>query len=132
LADSKTPSERSFGLLFMVLTAVLGVYGLYKGWATQVVGAFFLASLALGLATVFFSWILAPFNKAWFWLGQALGKVVSPIVLGILFYGLITPIALIVRAFGRDEMKLKPRQVESYWVERNPPGPSASSFKNQF
>jgi hypothetical protein len=65
-------------------------------------------------------------------LGLLLGKVVSPIVLALLFFLLITTISLITRLFGRDELKMKKRSVDSYWMNRSPPGPSSDSFKNQY
>ena len=132
MKNPKLPSERSFGLLFLSVAAGLGLFGLYREWAAYVVVAFFLACLALGLATVFFPHVLAPLNKAWFHFGRMLAKIVNPIVLGILFYGLLAPVALISRMLGRDELKLKRRQAQSYWVDRDPPGPGADSFKNQF
>ena len=132
LKNSKLPSERSFGLLSLSVSLGFGLFGLYKEWAAYSVIAFFSGSLILGFATLFFPGVLVPFNKAWFFLGQALGKVVSPIVLGVIYFGLLTPVAVIGRIFGRDELKIKPRPQVSYWVKRDPPGPTASSFKNQF
>jgi hypothetical protein len=73
-----------------------------------------------------------PLNKLWFGLGILLGKIISPIVLGIMFFILITPVALATRAFGRDELKLKKRNLNTYWVSRNPAGPAKDSFKNQY
>jgi hypothetical protein len=61
-----------------------------------------------------------------------LGKIVSPIVLGLIFFVLITPAALITRLFGRDELKIKKRTVESYWVDRSTLGLESESFKNQY
>lgn len=125
-------SERSFGILFLIVTGAIGILGLYRGWAIQLVAAFFLASMLLGLATLFHPPVLAPLNKGWFLLGRVLGKVVSPIILGVLYFGLLTPIALVARAFGRDELRLKRQQVNSYWLERSSSGPPPSSFENQF
>ena len=76
--------------------------------------------------------ILSPFNKAWYRLGLLMGKVVSPIVLGILFFIVISPVAIVTRLFGRDILLLRKRNVNSYWIERNPPGPQPESFKEQF
>jgi hypothetical protein len=77
--------------------------------------------------------LLAPLNKAWFQIGELMGKLVSPIVLGVIFFLIITPVGLLGRLFGRDELRLKRRrQAASYWVERQPPGPTGDSFKNQF
>ena len=65
-------------------------------------------------------------------LGLALGKVVSPIVLGIIFFGLITPIALIARLMGRDELKLRRPKKSTYWSEPISSSSDVDSFKNQF
>lgn len=61
-----------------------------------------------------------------------LGKIVSPIVLGIIFFLLISPVALVTRAFGRDALRLKAAETGSLWITRTPPGPDPESFKNQF
>lgn len=132
MSNPSLPSERSFGLLFVVVFAAAGVYGSLEHWNWALVGSCFAASVLLVLITLFASAVLAPLNKAWFQLGQLLGKIVSPIVLGIIFYGLLTPVALVTRVFGRDELKLKRRGLASYWVQRDPPGPASDSFKNQF
>ena len=61
-----------------------------------------------------------------------MGKVVSPLVLGVIFFLLISPVALIGRLFGRDELRLKKANSNSYWIDRVPPGPAGDTFKNQF
>lgn len=76
--------------------------------------------------------LLIPLNKLWFELGILLGNVTSPLVLGVLFFGLITPIALIMRLLNRDELMLKKSFAKSYWVDRLPPGPAPDSFERQF
>jgi hypothetical protein len=130
--SSKLPTERSFGLLFAGVFAFLASYGLYKGWPQRTDLAWLGASLAVLLIALVVPRLLAPFNKAWYLLGQLLGRIVSPIVLGLIFFVLLTPIAVITRLFGRDELKLKRRDVASHWIVRTPPGPPADSFNNQF
>jgi Saxitoxin biosynthesis operon protein SxtJ len=130
--SSKLPSERSFGLLFMAVAACVGAYGVYKSWSLAATFISFAVSLALGLATVIAPRLLAPLNRAWFHFGLLLGKIFSPIVLGVIYFGILTPVAFITRRFGRDELRLKLRPVSSYWTERNPPGTASDSFKNQF
>jgi hypothetical protein len=69
----------------------------------------------------------------WTRLGVLLGKVVSPIALGILFYAVLTPVALILRLTGQDPLRLRPdRGGDSYWITRKPPGPPPDSMGNQF
>ena len=129
---ARTPSDKAVGFLFVVVALVLAAFGFVTGWAPGLIAALVLTAVALGWVAAVRPHALRPLNTAWTWLGQTLGKVVSPLVLGILYFGVLTPIALIGRACGRDELKLKRRAVSSYWVERDPPGPAASSFKQQF
>jgi hypothetical protein len=129
---AKLPSERSFGLLFTVIFLLLAGYtwhsgsdSLHTAICLVLAGAFLLSGLlAPGLLT--------PLNKLWFQLGLAMGRIVSPIVLGVLFFIVITPVAIFMRIIGRDELKLKKQNVSSYWIERTPPGPEPESFKDQF
>jgi hypothetical protein len=76
--------------------------------------------------------MLTPLNWLWYELGMLLGKIVNPIVLGFIFFVLITPVSIVTRLFGRDELRIKKRHVESYWIDRSPPGPPLDSFKNQY
>lgn len=131
-APPHLPADRHFGLLFCAIFFVIAIYGHLKGWQQTAVTASAAGGSAFGLAALAAPRVLRPLNKAWFWLGQLLGKVVSPIVLGIIFYGLLTPVAVAGRLLGRDELRLKRRPVSSYWVERQPPGPESDSFNHQF
>jgi len=103
---------------------------------SQKLESFAVAAIMVAIIFVTFTLVtpkvLSPLNRAWYELGMLLGKIVSPIVLGAMFFVLITPIALITRLFGRDELKIKKSFVQSYWVDRLPPGPPSDSFKNQF
>ena len=131
-SEPKLPSERRFGTLFVLVFALLGAWGQYKGWTTTASIGWFVAAVVVAIVTVVAPRLLAPFNKAWFLFGELMGKVVSPLVLGVIFFLLITPIALITRLFGRDELRLKRANANSYWIDRKPPGPAGDSFKNQF
>jgi hypothetical protein len=76
---------------------------------------------------------LAPLNRAWMKLGELMGRVVSPVVLGIIFFGVFTPVGLAMRLFGRDAMARQfDRRLNSYWVNREPPGPAEDSYRNMF
>ena len=129
---SVLPSNRSFGLLFTIVFLLVAGYS----WFEQLTRAwvyFWLALSGLFLLLTFMApGILLPLNKAWYRLGLLMGKVVSPIVLGILFFIVITPVAIVTRLFGRDVLLPRKRDVNSYWIERNPPGPQPESFKEQF
>ncbi len=128
------PSERSFGLLFGVVFALLAAYGwFFKGWSSVVVISFVAVAVAFVLLGFVAPKVLAPLNWLWFQLGQVLGKIVSPLVLGAIFFLMLTPVSLVTRLFGRDELRLKRKASQtSYWLDRAPPGPEPESFKNQF
>ncbi len=128
----KLPSERSFGLLFTAVFLGESALNYYKHAALIVCIAWLAGALVIGLLTLFAPARLAPLNKAWYHLGQLLGKIVSPVVLGIIFFVVLTPVAVITRLFGRDELRLKRNPGASHWIERTPPGPAADSFKHQF
>lgn len=132
-ATPALPSERKFGTMFAAIFVGLAAYGYWKGWAEPVCLAWGAAALGVALLTVCAPHWLAPLNKAWFRVGQLMGRIVSPVVLGALFFLVLTPIACFARLAGRDELRLKRvGSAGSYWVERTPPGPDADSFKNQF
>jgi predicted membrane metal-binding protein len=125
------PSDRSFGLLFTVVSGLLGAWMLWKdnrfaGVAFGIAALFLLAALA-------YPRILRPLNVAWMHLGLLLNRVVSPIVMGVIYFGLVTPIATVMRLRGRDVLlrRFDP-ELGSYWIERDPPGPDGSSFPRQF
>jgi len=126
------PSERSFGFLFTIVFVGLGCYGAYKGWSQVAIIAWLTAGFIVALLTLFAPRFLSPFKRAWLRLGVLLGNVVSPIALGIIFFGLLTPISFAIRLIGRDELRLKKKPAASYWIERLPPGPTSDSFRNQF
>ena len=124
------PSNRKFGFFFTFVFALAAAYFCYttnKGWAYVFVAA---ASTFL-LITLIKSDALLPINKLWMRFGILLGMVVSPILLGIIFFGLFTPIAMLMRLSGRDELRLKFTQKASYWILRDKPIGS-ESFKQQF
>ena len=132
--EQTLPSERSFGLLFGAVFVLLAAYGwFFKSWSSVVELSLLGVALAFVLLGFVAPKILSPLNWLWFQLGQLLGKIVSPIVLGAIFFLLLTPVSLVTRLFGRDELCLKRKASQtSYWLDRAPPGPAPDSFKNQF
>jgi len=97
-----------------------------RWWALAVAAVF--AALALLWPAA-----LAPLNKCWTKLGVLLYRIVSPIVLGSLFYVIVTPVALLMRVLGKDPLRLRREpDAASYWIERTPRGPAPESMKNQF
>ncbi len=126
------PSERRFGLLFTVVFAVVGIYAHFKGWSQTSVTILAGLSGLIALITIVSPKLLAPFNRLWFELGQLMGRIVSPIVLGAIFFLILTPVAIATRLFGRDELRLKRKAASSYWIQRTNENSPAESFKNQF
>lgn len=125
------PSNRKLGWFFCVLFIAIASYLHFKKLETFVTPTATMAIIFAIVATTA-PRLLTPLNRFWYGLGMLLGKIVSPLVLGIIFFVLITPIALFTRLLGRDELRLKKRFLESYWVVRSPPGPPSDSFKNQY
>jgi hypothetical protein len=77
--------------------------------------------------------LLAPLNRLWMKLGVLLGKVVSPVALAVVFYSVLTPVAIMIRVTGKDPLRLKlDPAADSYWIPRKPPGPPPDSMRNQF
>lgn len=129
--DVKRSSERSFGIVFAVVFAIVGLLpllsrGEFRIWALG------LAAVFLGLA---FLWQapLRPLNRLWMRFGLLLHAIVSPVIMGLLFYGTVAPIGLLMRLAGKDPLRLKrDPQASSYWIQRTPPGPAPETMSNQF
>jgi predicted membrane metal-binding protein len=132
MAALQLPSDKSFGITFTV------VFALIAGWLGWRGGAYWQAFAALAALFLAVSLavprILRPLNALWMRFGALLNRIVSPIVLGAIYFVVITPVALLFRVIGRDELHRSfDRAVPTYWVTRNPPGPDGpSSFPRQF
>jgi len=129
--EDRAGSERSFGLVFSGLFALVALLPLLHGrpfriWAGVLCVVFLAAALIVPAA-------LRPLNVLWFRLGLLLHRVVNPIVMALLFYGTITPMAWWMRRRGKSpiDVRLHPERA-SYWVARTPPGPAAPSMSQQF
>jgi hypothetical protein len=132
LNGSKLPSERIFGIVFAGIFLILAGYGWYKQFSNTWINLFLVLASVFLLCTLIAPKLLRPLNKAWYKLGLFLGRFVSPIVLGILFFIVITPVAIVTRLAGRDTLRLRKQSTDSYWIDRKPPGPDPESFKQQF
>ena len=120
-------TNRNFGIVFFIVFLMIALYPLLKGndlriWSLIISFIF----LALGLIN---SKILTPLNRLWFKFGLLLGKFVSPLIMGIIFFVVVTPIGLIMRIIGKDLLNLKFNKDKSYWIEKTGP---KSKMKNQF
>ena len=129
-SEIELPSNRKFGFFFTFVFAAAAAYFFYAANITWTY-VFVTAVLIFLLITLIKSDALLPLNKLWMRFGLLLGMIVSPIVLGVIFFGLFTPIAMLMRLSGRDELRLKFSQKASHWITRSEPIKS-ESFKNQF
>ena len=129
-SEIELPSNRKFGFFFTFVFAVAATYFHYSANLTWTY-VFISAALIFLFVTLVKSDTLLPLNKLWMHFGLLLGMIVSPIVLGIIFFGLFTPIAMLMRLRGRDELRLKLTQNTSNWISRGEPIKS-ESFKHQF
>ena len=129
--ESPLPSNYSFGMLFVAVFALVGSYVWWRGGSLH--PWWFGLSASTLLVTLVAPDLLAPLNRAWMRLASILNTIVSPIVLGIMFFGVFAPIGIVMRLAGRDAMRrrLDPR-ARTYWQERDPPGPDPSGLPNQF
>ena len=125
--DIKIGSNRSFGIVFFVVFLLIALYPLtYNGEISIWTLLISLIFLVLGLLN---SKILSPLNKIWFKFGILIGKIVSRLIMGIIFFLVVTPIGFIMRLLGKDVLNLKYNKNKSYWIEKNGP---KSKMKNQF
>ena len=129
-AKIELPSNRKFGFFFSFVFAVAAAYFYYSA-NVNLTYLFIAAASIFLLITLIRSDVLLPLNKLWMRFGFLLGMIVSPIVLGIIFFGLFTPIAMLMRLVGRDELKIKFNKKSTYWIPRSEPI-NSNTFKNQF
>lgn len=125
--DIKISSNRSFGVVFFIVFLLIALYPLLNNneirlWSLIVSVLF----LILGILN---SKILSPLNKIWFKFGLLLGKIISPIIMGVIFFLVVTPIGFIMKLLGKDLINLKFNNEKSYWIKKSGP---KSEMKNQF
>ncbi len=123
----KISSNRSFGIVFFVVFLLIALYPIINSeeiriWSLIISFIF----IILGLLN---SKILTPLNKLWFKFGLFLGKIVSPLIMGVIFFFVVTPIGLIMRMLGNDVLNLKQNKNKSYWIKKSGP---KGRMKNQF
>ena len=125
--EVKLSSNRSFGVVFFIVFLLIGLYPILKGndlriWSLIISFIF----LALGLIN---SKILTPLNRLWFKFGLLLGRFISPLIMGIIFFVVVTPIGIMMRLLKKDLLNLKYNKKETYWIDKSGP---KSKMKNQF
>lgn len=129
--DVKASSNRSFGWVFTAVFFIVSLWPLLSGgplrWWSLIVAVVFM------VVTLFAPAFLALPNRLWLRFGLLLNRIISPVVLAFLFYVVVTPTGLLMRMFGKDNLRLHRSSAdESYWIKRDPPGPKPDSLNNQF
>ena len=127
MQEIKLPTNRNFGIVFFLVFSIISLFPLLKHeniriWSTIIALVF----LVLGLLN---SKFLTPLNKIWFRFGVILGNFVSPIIMGIVFFVIVTPTSLIMRVLGKNLLNLKKGNKKTYWIEKSK---IKSKMKNQF
>mgnify|MGYP001469566933 CR=1 FL=1 len=125
--DIKIGSNKSFGIVFFVVFLLISLYPLLNNESLRIWSL--VISIIFLILGVLNSKILSPLNKIWFKFGIFLGKIISPLVMGVIFFLVVTPIGLIMRLLGKDVLNLKFSDHKSYWIEKTGP---KSKMKNQF
>ena len=127
----KAGSNRSFGVVFVVVFALIGLFPLVREeairiWALAVSAAFL-------LPTIVYPQVLTPLNKLWFRFGMLLGRIINPLVMFIMYALVMVPVGLVLKLMRKDLLRLKlDAQSLTYWNQRTPPGPTPESLKDQF
>ena len=126
--EVKLGSNRSFGIVFFIVFVLIAIYPLINQGEVRI-WSLIISFLFLFLG-ILNSKILTPLNKLWFRFGLFLGKIISPIIMAVIFFLVVTPIGLLMRLFGKDVLNLKlNKKKTSYWIEKVGP---KSKMKNQF
>ena len=125
--DIKISSNRSFGIVFFIVFLLISIYPLINQGELRIWSL--LISLLFLILGIINSKVLSPLNKVWFKFGIFLGKIISPIIMGIIFFFVVTPIAFLMRILKKDLLNLKYNKNSSYWIEKTDP---KSTMKNQF
>jgi hypothetical protein len=128
--EVELPTNKKFGFFFTLVFVLAALYFYLNGFMTLVY-LLVVAAVIFLFVTIVKADILLPVNKLWMKFGLLIGMIVGPIVLGIIFFGMFTPIAFLMRLGGRDELRLKFKSKPSYWILRSKPIYS-ESFKQQF
>jgi len=125
--EIKISSNRSFGIVFFIFFLIVSLYPIINNDSLRVWSL--IISLAFLILALTNSKILTPLNKIWFKIGIILGKIVSPFIMGMIFFFVVTPIALIMKLLRKDVLNLKYNKNETYWIEKSG---QKSKMKNQF
>lgn len=131
MTDDRKPSNKAFGLFFTAMFAAVSIYSILGNHG----GLLFWSLLASTIFLILSIWaprLLGPPNKIWMWLGTSISKISTPIIMGTLFFLIISPISLLTRLYGRDELNLRKTGVRSAWISKASVKTEKGSFKQQF
>ena len=110
-------NNRAFGLLFFIFFILIGLWPLIKGGQPKII-FLFISAVFLFLA-IMNSKFLSPLNKFWIKFGELLGRFIAPIVMAIIYFIILTPLSIFIRACGKDLLKIKfLKNLDSYWIKR--------------
>ena len=123
----KIGSNRSFGIVFFIFFLIIGTYPIFFQGELRIWSL--IVSIIFLLLGIINSRFLTPLNLLWFKFGMLLGRIVSPIVMGLVFFLVVTPTGLIMRILNKDLLRLKKKNIKTYWIERSS---IKSDMKNQF
>jgi hypothetical protein len=127
----KASSNRAFGWVFVIVFLVIALWPLVFGGALRWWSL--IVSGLLAVVTIAAPALLTIPNRLWLRFGLLLHRVISPVVLAIMFYIIVTPMGLLMRVFAKDALRLRhDAAAESYWIKREPPGPQPDSMPHQF
>ena len=130
-SEIKLPSNRRFGFFFTFIFAIISAY-FFINENFKSTYFFLLISIIFFIITIFKADLLLPLNKLWMRFGFTLGLIINPIVLGIIFFLIFTPIGLLMRLFKRDELRIKIKKRDSHWKLRSEKDVNVDLFKQQF
>ena len=123
----KLPSNRNFGIVFFLFFLIISLWPLLSSGEIRYWS--FLISIIFLVLGIINSKVLTPLNRLWIKFGILLGKIVNPVVMGIIFFIVVTPISLILKVIGKDTLNLKKNNSKSYWIQKEEP---KSTMKDQF
>jgi len=133
-SELQLPTNKKFGFFFAAVFLVATTYFYINNASYSVVSTLGVVGLSFLVATLVNPDVLLPLNRLWMRFGLLLGMIISPVVMGIIFFGLFTPMSLTMRLFRRDELRLRFKNKKTHWILRDfPDGDELSdSFKHQY
>ena len=129
--EVELPSNRKFGIFFSVVFIIVAAIFYFYFLDHSIAFVLLIFALVTFIVTYLNPNILLPLNKLWMRFGLLLGMIISPIIMGVIFFGLFTPYSIVIRIMGRDELHLKRDSKKSHWIDRCQNSPQ-TDFKKQF